>query len=91
MENKWETNVKSCGPEHPEWERSAGDNEGDKCKIMRPRAPGVGDKCRRQVGDKCKIMRPRAPRVGDSVGDKCKIIRPRVPEHPEWKSSGRQV
>eukprot|EP00435_Cladocopium_sp_Y103_P047878 s1005_g14.t1 len=36
------------GPEHPEWETSVG----DKCKLMRPRAPRVGDKYRKQVGDK---------------------------------------
>ena len=41
---------------------------GDKCKLMRPKAPRVGDKCVGQVGDKCKLMRPRAPRVGDKCG-----------------------
>ena len=52
----------------------------DKCKLMRPKAPRVGDKggtsvnpCgprhpeweTRQGGDKCKLMRPKEPRVGD--------------------------
>ena len=67
---------------------------GDKCKLMRPKAPRVRDKCGRQGGDNCKLMRPKAPRVGDkaaqgtqsgrqvwetSVGDKCKLIRPKAP------------
>ena len=34
----WETSVNSCGPRHPEWETSVG----DKCKLMRPKAPRVG-------------------------------------------------
>ena len=46
---------------------------GDKCKLMRPKEPRVGDKCGRQVweksvGDKCKLMRPKTPRVGDKCG-----------------------
>ena len=49
----------------------------NKCKLMRPKAPRVGDKCGRQVGDKCKLMRPKTPRVKDKCGrqveDKCKI------------------
>ena len=40
----------------------------DKCKLMRPKAPRVGDKCGRQGGDKCKLMRPKEPRVGDKCG-----------------------
>ena len=51
--DKWETSVNSCGPRHPEWETSVGDKCGrqmeDKCKLMRPKAPRVGDKCERQV------------------------------------------
>ena len=66
MGDKWETSVKSCGPEHPERKTSVGDT----CKSMRPRAPRVGDKCGRQVGDKCNIMRPREPERETSVGDK---------------------
>ena len=48
---------------------------GDKCKLMRPKATRVRDKCGRQGGDKCKLMPPKEPRVGDkgetSVGDNC--------------------
>ena len=33
-----ETSVSSCGPRNPEWETSVG----DKCKLMRPKAPRVG-------------------------------------------------
>ena len=90
--DKRETSVNSCGPWRPEWEtrgrqvtsvNSCGPRHrqgGDKCKLMRPKAPRVGDKGdtnvqgtqsgkqmweTRQVGDKCKLMRPKAPRVGD--------------------------
>ena len=65
-------------PKAPRVRDKCGTQVGDKCKIMRPKAPRVG----RQVGDKCKLMRPKAPRVGDkcerqvwetSVGDKCKL------------------
>ena len=54
----------------------------DRCKLMRPKAPRVGDKWKTSVnpcvprhpewetsvGDKCKLMRPKAPRVGDKCG-----------------------
>ena len=67
-----------------------GDKEGNKCKIMRPRAPRGGDKCGRQVGDKCKIMRPRDWKT--SVGDRWKTsVKSCGPEPPEWETSGRQV
>ena len=55
---------------------------GDKCKLMRPKAPRVGDKYGRQMEDKCKFMRPKVPRVRDKcerqvwetgVGDQCKL------------------
>ena len=99
--DKRETSVESCDPKHPAWETSAGDNVGDKCKIMWPRAPRLGDgrqvlhhaarnaQSGRQVGDKCKIMRPRPPRLGDNVGDKCKIMWPRAPRVGD--KCGRQV
>ena len=64
----WQTNVKSCGPRHPEWETSVRDKwgqVGDKCKLMRPKATRVRDKCGRQGGDQCKLMPPKEPRVGD--------------------------
>ena len=41
---------------------------GDKCRLMRPKAPRVGDKCGRQVEDKCKLMRPKAPKCEGQVG-----------------------
>ena len=68
----------------------------DKCKLMRPKAPRVGDKCGRQVGDKCKLMRPKAPRVGDKCGrlmeDKCRLMRPKAPRvGDKWETIGRQV
>ena len=73
MRDKWETSVKSgdkCGRQME-----------DKCKLMWPKAPRVGDKWETsgtQVGDKCKLMRPKAPRVGDKCGrqveDKCKLM-----------------
>ena len=63
---EWETSVgDKCGRQV--WETSVGDKcgrqVGDKCKIMRPKAPRVKDKCGRQVEDKCKLMRPKATRV----------------------------
>ena len=71
----WETSVNSCVPsvtqsgerqvwESPKWETSV--------KIMRPKAPRVGDHSGRQVGDKCTLMRPTwNPEWETSVGDKC--------------------
>ena len=69
----------------------SGRQGGDKCKLMRPKEPRVGDKCGRQVwetrgrqvGDKCKLMRPKAPRVRDKCGrqggDNCKLMGPKAP------------
>ena len=92
MVDKWETSVKACGPEHPEhpeWETSVG----DKCKIMRPRAPNVGEKCGRQAGDTCKSMRPRAPRVGDKCGRQVGDKRETNVKScgPVWETSGRHM
>ena len=43
MGDKGETGVNSCGPRKPEWETSVGDKfgkqVGDKCKLMRHKAP----------------------------------------------------
>jgi len=49
---EWETTVRDkCGRQV--WKTSVGDKcgrqVGDKCKLMRPKAPRVGDKCGRQV------------------------------------------
>ena len=61
----------------------------DKCKLMRPKVPRVGDKCGRQVGNKCKLMRPKAPRVGDKCGgDKWKTsVDSCGPRHPDCETS----
>ena len=82
--DKWETSVNLCGPRHPEWETSVKDKCGRRvwetsvnCKLMRPKAPRVADKCERQVEDRCKPVRPKAPRVGCKAGDRGKIMRPR--------------
>ena len=61
----------------------------DKCKLMRPKAPRVRDKCGRQVWgtsgkDKCKLMRP-----GRQGGDKCKPMPPKEPRVGD--KCGRQV
>ena len=95
MRDKWETNVKSCGPRHPEWETSAED-KWEKCKLMRPKATRVRDKCGRQGGDQCKLMRPKEPRVGDKGETSVNSCGPRNPEWEtsvgdKWGTSGRQV
>ena len=72
---------------------------GDKCKLMRPKEPrvgdkcgrqvwetSVGDKCGRQVGNKCKLMQPKAPRVGDMGETSVNSCGSR---HPEWETRGR--
>ena len=69
------------------WETSK-KQVGDKCKLMRPKAPRVRDKCGRQEEDKCKLMRPKEPRVGDQ-GETS--VNPCGPRHPEWETRGRQV
>ena len=80
MGDKGETSVNSCGPRNPEWETSVG----DKCKLMRPKAPRVGDKCGRQGGDNCKLMRPKAPRVGDKGETSVNSC---GPGNPQWETS----
>ena len=75
---------------------------GDKCKLMRPKAPRVGDKGETTVNS----CGSKEPRVGDkcgrqvwetSVGDKGKTnVNPCGPRNPEWETSvgdrcGRQV
>ena len=65
----------------------------DKCKLMQPQAPRVGDKGEtsvqgtqsgKQGGDKCKLMRPKAPRVGDKEETSVNSCGPR---NPEWDTS----
>ena len=64
MGDKWETSVKIMRPNTPRVKDKCGRQEGDKCKLMRAKAP----KCEGQVGHKCKMMRPKTPRVGDKRG-----------------------
>ena len=68
------TSVNSCGPRNPECEGQTG----DKCKMMRPKAPRVGDKRGRQMETSVNSCGPRQPEWERSVGDK-------------WETSGRQV
>ena len=76
--DKEETSVNSCGLRNPEWETSVG----DKCKLMRPKAPRVGDKGEASVNS-CE---PKAPRV--RVGDKGETsVNSCGPRHPEWEAS----
>ena len=55
---------------------------GDNCKLMRPKAPRVGDKGETSVnssrmGDKCG--RQVWETSGGQVGDQCKLMRPKEP------------
>ena len=51
---------------------------GDKCKLMRPKEPRVGDKCGRQVWKKVWET---------SVGDKWETsVNSCGPRHPEWET-----
>ena len=53
---------------------------GDKCKLMRPKATRVGDKCGRQVWKtSVNSCSPRHPEWETSVEDKCKLTRPKAP------------
>ena len=82
----WETR---CGPRHPEWETSVEDKcgrqVGDKCKLMRPKAPRVEDKCGRQVWEtSVNSCGPRHPEWETSAGDKWEtIVNSCRPRHPE--------
>ena len=53
----------------------------EKCKLMRPKAPRVGDKAAHgpRVGDKC------GRQVWETSVNSC------GPRHPEWETRGRQV
>ena len=85
MGDKGETSFTSCGPRHPEWETrdKCGRQVGDKCKLMRPKAPRVRPKAPR-VGDKGETsVNPCGPRNREwetSVGDKC--------ARQVWETSG---
>ena len=71
---------------------------GDKCKLMRPKAPRVGDKCEGQVWEtSVNSCGPRHPecetsvgnKCGRQVGDKCRLMRPKTPRVGD--KCGRQV
>ena len=71
---------------------------GDKCKLMRPKANRVGDKCGRQVWEtSANSCGPRHPEWETSVGDKGETsVNSCGPRNPEWQTSvgdkcGRQV
>ena len=58
----------------------------DKCKLMQPKEPRVGDKGETSV---YKLMRPKAPRVRDKCGRQGGDTRKTSvnscgPRHPEW-------
>ena len=57
---------------------------GDKCKLMRPKAPRVGDKWETSVN----LCGPRHPEWETSVGDKWETsVDSCGPRHPEWEIS----
>ena len=60
----------------------------DKCKLMRPKAPRVGDKCGRQMWEtSVNSCGPRHPEWETSVGDKWKTsVNSCGPRHPEWET-----
>ena len=70
---------------------------GDKCKLMRPKAPRVGDKCEGQVWEtSVNSCGPRHPECETSVGNKCgrqvgdkweTSVDSCGPRHPEWETS----
>ena len=86
MGDKGETSVNPCGPRNPGWETSVGDKcgrqVGDKCKLMRPKAPRGRDKGETSVNP----CGPRKPEWETSVGDKCGR---QVGD--KWETCGRQV
>ena len=51
---------------------------GNRCKVMRPKAPRVRDKCGRRGGDKCKA--PRLGGKGETSVNSC------GPRHAEWET-----
>ena len=65
-------------------EDKCGRQVGDKCKIMRPKAPSVGDKWETSVNS----CGPRHPEWETSVGDKWETsVNSCGPRHPEWETS----
>ena len=75
-ENKWETNVKSCGPERSEWQPSVGDKWGTHEKSRGPEHP-ERETSGRHAGDKWETSGGHAAQStqsGRQVGDKSKIM-----------------
>ena len=67
---------------------------GDKCKLIRPKAPRMGDKCGRQVQMQETRVNPYGPNHPDwdtSVGDKWQTSAnsygPKHQGHPGWETS----
>ena len=69
---------------------------GDKCKLMRPKKPRVGDKGETSVNS-CGPRNPEwetsvGDKCGRQVGDKCKLMRPKAPRvGDKGVTRGRQV
>ena len=77
--NKWETSVKSCGPDHPEWETSVGDKWQTSVKACGPEHPERDPEWEtsgRQAGNKCNSMRPEHPEWNASPETKAKSCGP---------------
>ena len=66
---------------------------GDKCKLMRPKAPRVGDNCGRQMWEtSVNSCGPRHPewetKCGRQMEDKWKLMRPKAPRvRDKWETS----
>ena len=68
-QDKWETSGDKC---------KKGDKQGDKCKVMWPRAYKQGDK-RETSGNRCKNMRPSISRVDRGNISRGTLTRPTGP------------
>ena len=66
----WETNVKACGPEHPEWETSAGDKWETNVKACGPQHPEWNASPETKAKSRGPGMQP-FKRSKNRVGDKC--------------------
>ena len=91
--DKGETSVNSCGPRNPDWETSVGDKcgrqVGDKCKLMRPKAPKCGKqgkKKRRQVQTHAAQGTQSGRQVWETnVGDRWETsVNSCGPRHPDY-------
>ena len=84
--DKWKTSVKLCGPEHPE--RATSGEVGDTCKIMRPRAPTVGNKCGKTSGRHMKKHAAQSTHSGKQVWEDKRetSVKSCGPGRPEWET-----